>query len=346
MKVDLRNLLVALLLGALGTALLSAWDSARQRRADEEWALRLARQVGEQAQAFHLSARLDGANAPLAWVVKNLAQGVDPRLIRVTTLRTRSTHQEARGSFVEHRRVLESSGDGIRVQVSPPRTLLLGSRNKLQQDLTSIFVFLFFSGAFHLLLRRRRTSVTPTFSSESRASLPPVTDHEPGLAIPVAAAADIEGLARSRFLLREVGLRFKDTFEQARRIAAAATRSHRKVDSLRTGLHQSLNRLHFSARKIEVALARVTELERSSGAGLGPEKARVLAPVQEALRETAREVREVQRAVEPWCNDADEAYHAFAELGVAAGAMDEQLPRARDLLVEQARILQRLGKAA
>ena len=54
----------------------------------------------------------------------------------------------------------------------------------------------------------------------------------------------------------------------------------------------------------------------------------------------------MQVSLEPCSADADEAFHAYADLKKAASTMDLQLPQAKELLMEQARILQKLSQVA
>lgn len=336
----------ALIAGAAATVLLYVADSWRQGSSDHDWASRLAHQVLSQAEAFLLTARsesVDGKVPPLDPVIRNLTQGVDPRVVKVQKVRGTYTSLPSIVSggsdgLYELTKILSQEGEGIRVTIQIPKTGFLGTRNLFFRDLAVLFFFVLFSAAAYAVCIEVRQA----------------KQREVAAPAPVAQVSD-EWISRQRVLLKNVGMRFKATFDHARKLAVAAASAQHNVKQLRSGLHLEIDRLRESQAlsveglqiidKIEaVALNLMIESGKEQPdtetiARLGEQLHPLIRQVRQTTAASQMTLRDLELQVEPWVTDADLASHAFKDVENAAKDMDAELPAAKATLIEQAKLL-------
>ncbi len=355
MRIDRTILKRALIAAATFTALVYGADSLRQGSSDHDWAFRLAHQVLSQAEAFLLAERSEGRAASLDSVVRNLTQGLDPRVIHVmkirgpyTSLPSVVSEDQSEGLYVLSK-VLSTDGEGVKIQVQIPATGFLGTRSLFFRDL-SVLLFFAFMSAFAYLAQieweRQRGVLAPV------EEIGPAAVREEPL-FSASTSASEKPVTRQRELLKQVGVRFKATFDLARQIAVASAKTHSHVADLRDGLHIEIDRLRESQAlsaesqqfidHIEaIALNLVIEGKSTLGEQLHP----LIRQLRQSVRSSQLTLRDLELQLEPWATDADLAFHTFAEAEAAAKGMDEQLPAVKAAMIEHAKLLQTSQPAA
>jgi len=315
MKMDRRAILISALTSFVVTTGLFYADSARQAREGEQWAMRVARQVGEQAQAFLLSSRTEGEDLSIQGVVRNLTQGTDPRVIRVSSI---GTQRSPDPRSLEFKKVLRPDGSGVVVSVLLPEVGVLGTHSRLEQDLALGGFWLLLTLSLYSILRRRESQARP-------------------------AALDPQSIAQTQSTLREIGLRFKSTFDSAREIAVAASRSHHSVKNLRQSMHVRMDRAREAQAIVAEGSLAMTRLEKEWQSLSSEERLVLFRDASLAWDATRKSLRDLEMQLEPWAAEVDLAFTSFEGVQRAAAAMDGQLPQAKSALIEQARLLKKLG---
>ena len=361
MKIDRSILRLALIAAATFTALVYGADSLRQGSSDHDWASRLAHQVLSQAEAFLLAERSEGRAASLDPVVRNLTQGLDPRVIHVSKIRgpytaLPSVVSETRSEgLYELSKILSTDGMGVKIQVQIPPTGFLGTRSLFFRDLSVLFFFAFMTAFAYLAKaewdRRHGIAPAPTALTSDGAAEPQFAVY--GGVASVTSGVDERTVARQRELLKQVGIRFKSTFDLARSIAVASAKTHQHVTVLRDGVHIEIDRLRESQALSAESQQFIDHLEVISlnlviegKSQLAEQLHPLIRQLRQSVRASQLTLRDLELQLEPWATDADLAFHTFTEVENAAKGMDDQLPAVKAAMIELAKLLQRTNDEA
>lgn len=118
------------------------YHTAHQTQAGLNW----ARQVAGQADVLSLNAREAAGEEPLGWAVSVLAQGVDPRPVRIFKIDAGSataqteTYQLDRntGAFDYSKILMPEKGRGVRILLQLGYVGFLGARSRIVSDLLTL----------------------------------------------------------------------------------------------------------------------------------------------------------------------------------------------------------------
>lgn len=335
----------SLALAAMATAGSYYFDRERSLSFENEASLRWARQVTTQLESMSLTAREKGEEDPLGFAVDFLTQGIDPRLLRVTKLPPESPQSlnpetysldRASGIFDYSKVLTPEDRAGVRIQFDAGAAGFipgfLGTRSPFAQDalLATLFSMVFSLG--YLSTRPRRSAGT-------RPSK--ILDEAFPLQL-IQGAPDIgDWHASSKTSLTTLGTRVRDLLKHAQGVTGAARQSREHAKALRTRIHGGIKDLHSSRRDLKKAVKLATQ-----GAALAqdPTLSALLADIRAACERGDQAVVTLEQSLEPWSTDADLALESFDGVTQASKEMAAQIQGAKECLVEQAKLLQELGR--
>lgn len=333
---------------ALAATLAAYWaDSAQSNRSQQETALRWARQISSQAEGMAFAARMKNESDPIAWAVQYLAQGMEPRIMRISKLtqapgQGKETYELDPKTFVfSYSRVfLPETGQGVSIYIQMPYLGFLGARSRLAQD---AMVILFFALTLGLvLLIQRRPAAAAQADDAALAEFREIA---------------LTGIGEAKALLRQQGYQIRDLVREAQNLAVAASKSRDSLKALRDRLHGGINQarsrqrflkeLESSAQIAEVlALNLVLEASRS-GAPSAPsaeELHRLIQKMKRASSGMGQALHRLELELEPVAADADQAFHSYDEVFKSTQGMDAHIDKTRETLMGQARQIQEFNQ--
>ncbi len=343
------------------TAGLYAFSLRHQRAAQEEFALRWARQVASQAEGMFLSARQRGEKDALGWAIGFLSQGIEPRIMRISKFKTDSfllpeEHRiDERNQMIEFGKVIDSQeGSGIRVQLELQSVGFLGFKNRLLGDLSAVGVFLAIFYLVFPVLRAKKADARiegigagaePRFASTS----------------PEIRSNTRDRLKEMKDALKTLGLSIRDLVREAQNLAVSASKSRKATGALRDRVHQGINGTRDASRSARatalgaihaevLTLNIMAELSRSS---VDVEKVQELGKqLHQLVKKLTRDnqlsvdaLARLERNLEPIATDADLAYHSYSEVFSSTERMDEFIRCCTSGLLSQAKLLQETSAA-
>jgi hypothetical protein len=326
------------------TTVVAQIDAAFRQESRGTVAERLARQVAEQTEALRLTGREAAMQDPLAWAVRQLSQGVEPRVVLIAKskgapLELTLTPQEDRasGRYEFSKSFEPASSEGVRIQLDLGYAGFLGSPGKLRQDLSyllfTLIGFVIILGMMSLKGGTHRLSDLKKSISEWGAE------------------------AKDKLLL--LGGQLKEVLKFSDQLILETKKSRSSVASLRESLHQNLNAIHESAAeakgaleihlRIQKTLARLAAEIREQNGDSSP----LLAPILEMQllqkdllavnHKTALSLRSLDRTLEPWTLDVDQAYHSFEQAFSASENVKAHARKTSESLVGQAKLINLLN---
>jgi hypothetical protein len=339
-----QHLAFCFLISAVLTVGAVLWDSQRSGAHQTAAGLSWARQVASQADGMSLKARESGEKDPVGWAVNFLAQGVEPRQVRINKVlqtensagaETYSLDRDA--AVLDYTKILSpESGAGVHVQVYLGYTGFLGARSELGGDLLGLTFFTF---CFALLALT--TARFFGFDDTSKIRF---------------LVSGWVGGAKSQ--LTRLGVHIREMVRQSQRLAASAGKSRQLVGELRTKIHGGLNELHESrqffqefeaaAAKAEgLALSAMIEATRIGGdamrvSDMAKEVHRCVQAMREATKKGQSMLVRMERKIEPWAMDSDLAYHAFDDVKEATDTLSQHIRATTETLIGQAKMIQSL----
>ncbi len=342
------QIVISLALALSVTAVVRYFDVEARWKAAEESALRVARQVASQTDGLILVGMEKGEGDAVRWAAQVLTQGVEPRIFKVSKIQFEagqaplpgaSNHRLDRGAlqfeYTALARQSESTGFKVAMRLEPVG--FLGTRSRLEGDLTTAVFFAVFSGLFFFLTQALARK-----------------DEEGGLFKIMKLADTFTTQARSG--LMELGTGLRDSLRQAQALANAAGKSRVHVVSLRERVHKGLRgvqemrapskELLVKGQHAEtVALNLVIEATRvgEKGKGLGAMAEELYRHVQE-LRKFGASADELSAALEqdlqPMVTDADQAYTSFEDLPKTIIQINRNVNKSMEAMVAQAQLIQ------
>lgn len=345
--------LFALSAAASVTAIVFFIDSERLLAQNGASALSLARQTAYQAGGLVYGARARGERDPVGAAAEALSQGVEPRMIFVSKVRSGSrvdtqeySRLDAGLSLLEYTKILTpEDGTGVRVKVVVPYAGFLGARSPFEQDLTLLGFF----GLFFALCWALASGGVLRFGAAHAREEGPTLQEQRKPKVEDWAVRAREGLA-------ELGSRIREVIRHAGLQAKAAARSHSYVASLRNRMHGALEEVHqgrgvLSDARVAVERAQVAAMTAATTVhSLGPEARPVLVKIlrlkqkieeiKVALERGSLAMERVESQVEPWVTDADLAFHAHGEIAALTGELREKIQRTSASLRAQSRLIE------
>jgi hypothetical protein len=308
-------------------------------------ALKLARQVASQAEGMVLKARESGEKDPVGWVVSYLAQGVEPRLMRVSRVRAEDAQNiesyamDRDGGTFEYTRILmPENGTGVHIQISQSYVGFLGAQSTLASDFLAFAFFAICLGLSFLGTGRY-------FGFDDTGRLRRLV---------------AQWVASAKAQLTRHGSHIREMVRESQRLAVSSARARDHVTELRAQIHASINGLHDSrsfyqegesiaARAESLALNMAIEANRLGGdarriADMATELHRSIQALHAVNRKGQALVQSVERQVEPWAMDADLAFHAFDEVRDATQLLGTHIRSTTESLLTQAKLIQGLNR--
>jgi uncharacterized protein with GYD domain len=318
-------------------------------------ALQWARQIIGQTESMQLSARVNGEKDTLTWAVNYLAQGVEPRVMKISRLAatpeflksgTNETYQLNRstGTFDYVRILNAEDGSGVRITLDL-RTAgitrgFLGTHSRLAEDLALAAVFListFFS--WKTLTHSRRKSemeiikATPNIPSTQLASIAPQRHTSPAPELKTSISA--------------LGLEIRELVKQAHAMVVTTKESQKATEGIKDKIYSSLNQLHSNRKMLKEATELATQAEAmvdNVGQELDQtELLSLLAKIKEVSVQNERIFRELEIQIEPCLMDVDLAAEAYQNSISTTEKMGEQIQKTKEKLISHVRVVQSSG---
>jgi hypothetical protein len=306
--------------------------------------LQWARQVVSQVESMSLKGRENGEKDPITWAVGYLAQGVEPRLVHVNKIQladnsptTESYTLDRSSGLFDYTKILSpEDGAGIHVQLNLGYTGFLGAKSILASDLLALGLLLF--------------SFTMTFFLTSR-----LFGFDDTYRIRVLVSTWVGG-AKSQ--LTRLSVHIREMVRQSQRLAACAGKARDLVGNLRTSIHSGLNEVHESRqwfrdaeatahRADGLALSVVIEANRMGQdakpiADMATELHHCIEKMRALNKKSAALVARLEKKVEPWTRDVDQAFHAFDDVKDATDILSRHIRSTTETLIGQAKLIQSL----
>ncbi len=330
------------LLATTGTVLLDRQRSdVHQSRTGLAW----ARQIATQAWGMTLKAKEAGTLDPLNWAVSYLAQGEEPRLIKITKMPLDDDALQVPESFLldnvnglfEYTKVFApEESAGIRIQLNIGYTGYLGTKSGFANDLlVSLTLFIYFVAS--VLATGRYFGFGGSARLRNEVS---------------------ECVGRAKTQLAHLGGNIREMVRQAQRLAQHAMRTQKFVGDLRENIHTGLTRIHdsgklfdgadqISSRAESVALSAMIEANRIGGeasriAAMAEELHRAILKLRDINHQGKTLILDIEKQIEPWSTDADVAFHSYDEVRETAQVLSAQITKTTASLVGQAKLIQAL----
>ncbi|MGK5081994.1 hypothetical protein WDW37_01720 [Bdellovibrionota bacterium FG-1] len=329
---------------AVLVSLAVAVDSYRLNTAQTAAGLMWARQVMSQLEGLELQYREAGKTDAIATAIQTLAQGVEPRVIRIIRVEVQNDSDPNQENFSFHRKtgnfdyfklLVPEKGVGVRLTLSLGYTGFLGTRSRLVSDLLVFTSFFLIFGC--ALLASRRSS-----ANEKREHVDTV----------LSGAAGWAKAAKAQLV--QLSVQIREMVRHSQRLATSSRKSQTLVGDLRGKIHAGLNTLHQERRTLldaESAAARAEglALRMALEANRVGDDAKPLLEIMNELhgclnsmRSAARQnhglLLKMEKQIEPWSTDADLAFHTFDEVAQATQALQTHIRGTTELLIGQARL--------
>src|SRR5688572_15947745 len=143
----LRIVMFALISGGITSGVVLS-DLDLRRQAMEEKALQWARQIATQAEGMVFEARKRREMNPIGWAVNLLSQGVEPRVMKVSSYQTEeikdleSFELDSKEGIFEYRRIFfPEERSGVRIQIRTGRPAFLAVSGNLSADFALLLLF-------------------------------------------------------------------------------------------------------------------------------------------------------------------------------------------------------------
>ena len=322
-------------------------DSHRTRFQQTLAGLQWARQVTSQAESLYLQAREAGQKDPMNWVVSQLAQGVEPRVIQVVRVQSENADpsktetyalNSGAGSFTYNKVIVPEQSAGIEVSLNLGYLGFLGAKSKLAQDFLAMASFALLFGVLFF-------STGKLFGFDDTQKIRELVQHWVG---------------NAKGQLTQLSIHIREMVRQSQRLAVASGTSRALVGELRTKIHSGLNDLHDGKKFFQAAEAAAAKAEGlalratldanrmgASGVAIGEmvgEIHKSIGAMRTALRQSQALVHKLEKQVEPWSTDADVAYHAFDDVQDATQILSHHIRQTTETLLGQAKLIQRLNQ--
>jgi hypothetical protein len=328
--------------------LLDQYSSERQAT---DAALQWARQIFGQTESMQLSAQMNGEKDPLTWAVNYLAQGVEPRVMKISRVTaspeflrsgTLETYQLNRktGIFdylhLFHQTDGQENGSSVRITLDLQTAGIirgfLGTRTRITEDLALaivFFVFLYFSWK------------TLTYSRRKAEMEKIKVTQEPA---PAPSQSTIQPTPELKHSVGALGVEIRELVKQAYSIVVASKESQKVTESIKERIRAGLNQLHANRKLLKEATTLVTRAESMTN-NVGQELDQtVLLSLLEKIKEVSvrneRIFRELELQIEPCLTDVDLASDTFMNSMTATEKMNEQIQKTKEKLIAHVRTLQ------
>ncbi len=329
------------LLVALGvTAALRLTDGSLAARGNREYGTLIARQLGSAAEGLVLAAQQKKIADPAHWAVSHLAQGVEPRLIRISneTVAAEDIDVSSTG-IVDYKKPFTFAGNensaGVRITVTLPRSGFLGTTTALRRDLATLGVAALLTCLFGVLLSLRATRWARE-SAEGRQRR--INEVIPEL----------------RDVLLLIGRQLKDLFVRFEELGSASGDAHGNVARARESHHLSLrsvrkviqsidelngHSMHVEASTLNVLAHSGRQDMRSAllSARLAHQQLVEMRQKQQKLQDL---LHELELKLEPVATDLDLSFHALQQSAATLREVPGEIRRTGEHMHTQARIFQ------
>jgi hypothetical protein len=340
-----KRWLGAITLSLLLTLVLRTVDDGMAKRYNREYGSILARQIASQAEGLALAAGQKGIADPLGWALFYLGQGVEPRYVQVTREKGSITDGlvATRKGEIEIRKALnipgrEESG-GIRVTVALPTTGFFGTTTELSRDLMSLAVAVVLALTIGLALQRRVDRFQRSMLVEKQERM--------GELVP-----------QLKDVLLGIGQQLRDIFKHFETLSASSRDAHENIRHARAGFHESIQTarrilkhaddvsgctMHAEAAVLNLMLeaGRIAEKTGSSPYPVHLLHQQIL-EIRSRSARLQREVRELERGLEPMTTDLDIGFHALTHAQESLRAVPVEIQKTSGRMTEQARIFQKM----
>jgi len=326
------------------TAILFVVDLVRLSSQDTEDNLRLSRQIVSQIESLNQTFTEQNKSDPLSFAVKTMAEGTEPRIIRISKSEQRKMNQpsesymaDRKEGVFEYAKVFSPDKDVvIHVEIHRGYRGFLGSRSRFSSDALAFFVF---SGIFSILYLLVLVSEKPRDSSQIKTRV-------------------VQWTTSARDLLLQLGGQIKSTVTHAQALINAANKSFEAIQGLRLRVHSRLKTLHDSRKslnelkrlsmEIESLGLRITAETRKPqiDARLMSELTRDFNKTIGAFRTTRdvvfKEMEQIEVDLEPWSVDLDMAFHAFDSIVDVTAKLNQDIRETKTHVMKQAKTIQDL----
>jgi hypothetical protein len=335
----------AIALSLLLTLVLRTVDDGMARRYNREYGSILARQIASQAEGLALAASQKGISDPLGWALFYLGQGVEPRYVQV--VREKGSVTDAlvatRRGEIELRKALNIPGrddsGGIRVTIAIPTTGFFGTTSDLSRDLMSLAVAAVIAMVIGFALQRRADRLQQSLLVQKQERL--------GELVP-----------QLKDVLLGIGQQLRDIFRHFEGLSASSRDAHENIRHARAGFHDSIQTarrilkhaddvagctMHAEAAVLNLMLEAGRIAEKT---GTSPYPVHLLHQQILEIRSRSgrlqREVRDLERGLEPMTTDLDMGFHSLANAQESLRAVPVEIQKTSGRMTEQARIFQKM----
>lgn len=366
-----RITLITLVAGVI-TALVYLGDVRARHTAIERAASKWAKQIGTQAEGMVFEARKRRERDPVGWAVDLLAQGVEPRVMKVSRFRneamTETEYSEldpVQGVYNYYRIFFPEQGLGVHLEIQTPKPEFLGSQTQAANDFALVIFFLlcFLStSSLYFIVRDWRggqaepTPYPASFETADETAEKLQQSEQKYLDLRTRVS---EWVTQTRNTLTLTGATIRDLVKEAETLVKASARAYAQVGQLRDRVHEGISdtrgaraALQELESAMDVAEVLVLNLmlaaeKDANGSQLSSEELhRQLRQMRKLSAAAKRGLGIAEKKLEPVATDADIAFHALEETFAASSRMDGHISRTTQSLISQVRQVQDFRKRA
>lgn len=365
LKKNIFFVLTSLVLAFTVTVTVFYLDQGRFRASRSKEARRIAKQIVSEASGLAVNAKIHGEKDPLGWAANILSQGEEPRVLEVSKIKIDGnteideiTVANWKNSIYEYSKITQpENAEGVKVKIKLSYPGFLGTSSSLANDSSVALFFLCFFSIFYIygkvVLKGKPDGAQNTQDAAKSQELSNESNQE----------SNRESKATLQDVLASVGVapdvapnlspnlsgEMDDDAERDRKFTGFVERTYANVQQQSVAIRDILreaNRLAASAGKSRVALIPVRDQIHTAIRNIRDmrKKASLVASAENA--EADRVLRQMEMSLEPLATDADIAFHSYQEVLEASKEMSQQVTKAKDVLVNQARLMEDLQKAA
>ena len=345
------HLLCSIFIAATALGAASAWDNSRGKSTETLISLNWARQLVSQAEALALNARDKGEKDPLGWAIRFMSQSVEPRMMKVTRFTggldglTELTREIDSPRALEYSKVFSTdTGSGFKFHIFLGYRGFFGAKTPLGSDLSR---FAFFTVFFILsfFMTGRFFGLSGQFKRGSTR-----------LHLKIRS-----WVSNVKETITKMGIHIRDLLKEAHHLTEIAVKSRDAVGALRDKLHLNLSSVDAGRKSLReaqqgfmqsetVVLNMINEATRLGAPGspilkMANELHAQLRTTTEKIRVSEKAVRQIQVEMEPWCADADEAYHTYDDFFESTKKLSSHAKETTQSILDHSKMMKSLRES-
>jgi predicted RND superfamily exporter protein len=312
-----------------------------------------AKQIAAQAEGMFLAARQNGDKDPVGWAVGYLAQGVEPRAVRVTKLQVEPASSaserfelDLKNHIFDYSKLLiPETGTGVRIQIQVGYFGFLGARHRIASDLSVILVFSLFLALSYFLMNSFVLRRRPRWNSKSELK-----------------EEVLRRIEQAKKLTVELGLKIRDLVKSAKNLAVASGRTSAAAAQLGERLkqdHHKFNQLSKILKQLDqvgtgmevlslnTLMASTRQMENANQ----EELARLMTELHENIQQTRAMIKKCESLIDgseqrlgASIQDAEAIAQSYEEIKQITEDLNEQISQTTETLLGQSTMIRELGQ--